>query len=258
MKQSRNKKQQHVLVNHIVLTFLVVVVVLFVYIQYEIYQANTVTRFSPDQQTVSPVRFKKMMSFTQFDANRAHEFMDKDNDGQCDACGMKISDCIASGMMQCTMDPNAQIGILGSAHTHADWKVYINGESIDFTPWASRHEDQMHGKSINDTSAFIHMHPANSPEKAGDVLHMHATGVSLGLFFESIGMNLSKNCVQIDKKYCTNSTHKLGFFVNGKQNTQYDQYVFSDGDKILISYGQSDHLIQELASITDFGQTHKK
>src|SRR3989338_1320781 len=59
-----------------------------------------------------PVR---TVTFTEFDKKLARDFMDKNQDGKCDVCGMAIEDCIASGMMQCSMDPNAQIGLLNSA-----------------------------------------------------------------------------------------------------------------------------------------------
>ena len=75
---------------------------------------------------------KTAMSFTAFDAAMARQFMDKNNDGLCDICGMRIEDCIKSGMLQCTMDPNAKIGLLGSSHIHADFKVFIEGKTIDF------------------------------------------------------------------------------------------------------------------------------
>ncbi len=56
---------------------------------------------------------------TEFDRKLAKEIMDKNNDGRCDFCGMMVEMCIEAGMMECTMDPNARIGLLGSDHYHA-------------------------------------------------------------------------------------------------------------------------------------------
>ncbi|MBI2143415.1 hypothetical protein HYU20_03690, partial [Candidatus Woesearchaeota archaeon] len=76
------------------------------------------------------------MSLTGFDVELAKEFMDKDNDGKCDACGMPVEMCIDSGQLQCNMDPESTIGVLGSQHIHADWKAYIDGVAFDFEPFA--------------------------------------------------------------------------------------------------------------------------
>ncbi len=199
-----------------------------------------------------------MMSLTEFDKVKARQMMDKDNDGKCDACGMPVEMCIDSGEMECGMNPNAKIGKLGSQHIHADWKIYLDGKQFDFSFYGDRHERQMHGdKSIKDTSAFIHIHPAQAPEKAGDVLHIHATGVPLSLFFESLGMQLTNDCLIISEKekYCNTTDKKLRMFVNEKENNQFLDYVFSDLDKILITYADG-NVEAQLNSITNFADNH--
>ena len=97
------------------------------------------------------------MPFTAFDKALASQLMDKDKDGKCDACGMAIKDCIASNMLQCDMDPKATMGLLGSAHAHAEFKVYVNGAPLDFSEYAELHEEAMQNKSA-ETSSFIHVH----------------------------------------------------------------------------------------------------
>ncbi|MBI2672889.1 hypothetical protein HYX19_01390, partial [Candidatus Woesearchaeota archaeon] len=76
----------------------------------------------------TPARMSRM-TLTGFDKQLAIEFMDKNHDGKCDACGMPVEICMDSGQMQCNMDSRSTIGILDSAHIHADWKIYINGQS---------------------------------------------------------------------------------------------------------------------------------
>ncbi len=195
---------------------------------------------------------KPRMGFTEFDKRKAIEFMDKNNDGKCDSCGMSVEMCIDSGMMQCSgMDPNAKMGILGSQHIHADWKIYLDEKAFDWLPYEDRHERQMYGEDIKDTSAFIHLHPAEGVEKGGDVLHMHATGVPLSLFFESFGIKFEKDCLQIKgKEQCG-----LKMYVNGKENTEYGNYAFSDLDKILITDGKG-NIEEQMKSITNFAETH--
>lgn len=106
------------------------------------------------------------------------KLMDSNNDGRCDSCGMPVEMCLDSGQLECNMDPNAKIGILGSQHIHADWKVYINGNILDFS-------DKSHMERMGNNqpvSSFIHVDSGTpAPEKTGDVIHMHATGVPLWL-----------------------------------------------------------------------------
>ncbi len=179
------------------------------------------------------------MGFTAFDKALASKLMDVDGDGKCDVCGMAIVDCIASNMLQCNMDPKATIGLLGSAHMHAEFKVYVNGNAVDFSEYAEQHEEAMENSGIKTTSSFIHVHEEEAPHSAGDVLHMHASGVPLWVFFESIGMDFSKECITLNanEKFCNDAEKTLKFYVNGKQNNSFEDYVPKDDDKILISYG---------------------
>ncbi len=187
--------------------------------------------------TPLPEQRLSMMSFSEFDKQKAREFMDKDNDGRCDACGMPIDQCIAGGMMQCSMDTTATLGVLGSQHIHADFKLFIDDKQFDFSSFS--HMQRM--KEQKSVSSFIHVDSgAPEPEKIGDVLHMHATGVPLSLFFESIGINFDKN---------------LKLFVNGKENKEGNKYVFKDLDKILITNGKG-NIQEQLKSITDFAKVH--
>ncbi|MBI2550637.1 hypothetical protein HYV83_05695 [Candidatus Woesearchaeota archaeon] len=196
------------------------------------------------------------MSLTGFDVELAKEFMDKDNDGKCDVCGMPVELCIDSGQLQCNMDPNSVIGVLGSQHTHADWKVYVDGVPFDFESFAM----DMSKMDTNTTSSFIHVDKgAQPPEKTGDVVHMHATGVPLWLFFRSIGGDFNETCLTLpnNRQFCDSQSKMLKFYANGKPNEEFGNYVFNDLDKILVSYGGKDSDVQpELDSITDFAKSH--
>ena len=89
---------------------------------------------------------------------------------------------------------------------------------------------------------------------------MHATGVPLWIFFESVGMRFDSNCIALEnkEKFCNENNKKLKFFVNGKESNEFDNYVFNDLDKVLISYGDEseEELKNQLASITDFSKLH--
>lgn len=193
---------------------------------------------------------------TKFDQELGLRLMDKNHDGKCDSCGMPVEMCLDSGEIECTMDEKSTIGKIGSQHIHADFKVYINGEAVDFSNKA--HMERM--KRGLPVSSFIHVDSgAPAPEKAGDALHMHATGVPLWIFFESIGMKFKGECLTLETgmEYCNNGNKALNVYVNGQQSRQYGEYVFRDGDKILISYDDKDKdVAHQLGSITNFAKDH--
>ncbi|MFQ5763201.1 MAG: protein-disulfide isomerase, partial [Candidatus Bathyarchaeia archaeon] len=74
------------------------------------------------------------------------------------------------------------LGTVGSTHEHASFKVYVNGELIDF----SQGKYQL-------KSRYVHVEG-----NVGDILHVHATGVKLGFFFETLGMKFTSSCLTLD------------------------------------------------------------
>jgi len=235
------------------------ILILFVVIglfAYSLFDFFSIKAENPNQ--VSP-QMKKMsrMSLTSFDKDLAIQLMDKDHDGRCDVCGMPVEQCIDAGELQCNMGVNSKIGILGSQHVHADWKIYIGGKALDFSD--KSHMERM--RNNMPVSSFIHVDSgAPAPEKTGDIVHMHASGVPLWVFFKSIGMDFNKDCITLENKerFCNDSNKKLKFFVNGKESNEFENYVFNDLDKILISYGDEseEEINNQLASITDFAKLH--
>jgi len=130
------------------------------------------------------------------------------------------------------------IGALGSTHLHADVKVYINRQAIDFSQ-----------KKYQLKNSFIHFE-----EDIGDVIHTHATGLTVGHMLKSIGIDFSSNCIVVEgQSYCNYNDKKLKFYVNGQQNNEFDSYVIKDLDKYLISYGSEDEadIQKQLTSITN-------
>ena len=180
-------------------------------------------------QSMQNTRMSRM-SLTSFDTQLARQFMDKDNDGRCDACGMPVDMCIDSGQLQCNMDPTSTIGILGSAHIHADFKVYINEKLIDFA-----------SQNYYMKSSFMHVDNNQNKQDASGVLHMHATGVPLWIFFKSVGIN----------------TTNLNLYVNGKLNPEGINYVFNDEDKLLLTDAIDEATInKQFESITNYAKAH--
>jgi hypothetical protein len=137
--------------------------------------------------------------------------------------------------------PQPVIGPLGGIHTHADFKVYLDGKAIDF----AKPQYMVKAK-------YVHVEDMD-----GDVIHFHATGVTIGEFFRTLGMKFDNKCfVKDGKNYCTDAQNTLKFYVNGEPNEFYGDYLTSDLDKILISYGPKDEDVSaQLASITDKAKT---
>ena len=214
--------------------------------------------FFPQQNVVSETSAESdhfgVGGFTEYDLALAKELMDKDGDGICDVCGMDINFCIESGQLQCNMGGKTDklnIGVLDKTkqkhHYHADFKVYIEGKELNFN------QEQFFVKS-----RFVHVENDVQGD-SGDVIHMHATGVPLWLFFESIGMEFETDCFTVDTgvEYCTNAEKSIKFYVNGIENSEFGDYVFNDRDKILISYGDEDEDVSgQLNSVTDNAKNH--
>ncbi|MBI2918213.1 MAG: hypothetical protein HYY01_09475 [Chloroflexi bacterium] len=132
------------------------------------------------------------------------------------------------------------LGAPGSVHTHQDLKVYLLGKPVDF----SQPKYQLR-------SDYIHMEAGN-----GDMIHTHATGATLGLFFESMGITFNDQCfiLEIGERYCNDGQNTLKMLVNGTQSARFHQHETRQGDRILVSYGPEtpDQLDSQLATVTNF------
>ena len=139
-----------------------------------------------------------------------------------------------------------KVGALGSTHEHSDFAIYIDGKQI--TPL---------GPEYYVKSPFVHV---ESGPGEGYVIHVHATGVTLGMFLKTLGFDITADCIEISgTRYCTTQEKKLQLYVKGnggswEQSFQNGNYVLRDMDKILISYGSETGVPQQQRSITDFSK----
>ena len=115
------------------------------------------------------------------------------------------------------------VGILGSSHEHASILVRIFGDKFDFSAPAYQIK-----------SSWIHFEGND-----GTTIHKHATGVTLGYLFDSLGLDLDNQCYVFrdGRSFCTNEDYSLKFFINGKKVNSIRDYEIVEGDKILVSYG---------------------
>jgi len=83
-------------------------------------------------------------------------------------------------------------------------------------------------------SDLIHLHDMN-----GSVIHKHAKGATMKLFFGTIGMSFSSECFVLDDgtEYCNEGDRILRMYVNGEENPDLENYELKDLDRILITYG---------------------
>jgi len=135
-------------------------------------------------------------------------------------------------------------GPRGSAHNHADFKIYILGKSLNFnSPQFQVMEELTHIEN-ND----------------GDVLHTHTTGMTLGYFLGSLGLNLDDECIITDtgNNYCnlgkaTLKVYAKNQFSNWVQIYNPVDYVINQLDKILVTYGPEDEveIKKQQDSVTD-------
>ena len=114
-------------------------------------------------------------------------------------------------------------GALGSEHSHAGILVKIFGDTFDFSAPAYQIK-----------SSWIHFEGND-----GTTIHKHATGVTLGYLFETLGLGLDDQCYEFQdgRSFCTNEDYSLRFYINGEQVEDVRDYEISEDDKILISYG---------------------
>jgi hypothetical protein len=125
-------------------------------------------------------------------------------------------------------NPGQNFGALGSEHVHAAFAVKIDGVKLNF----SEPKYQVQSK-------YIHVE-----NNDGNTLHRHATGVPVGEFFKSVGMNVTDSCFTLENKtnYCSNGNSNVEFYVNGNKTDSIANYVIKDDDRILIVYGNKNEM----------------
>ena len=117
-------------------------------------------------------------------------------------------------------------GTLGSAHEHSSILVRIFGDKFDFS-----------SSAFQIKSSWIHFESQD-----GDTIHRHATGVTLGYMFDTLGIGLDDQCYSFPdgRQFCTDENYSLKFFINHKPESDIRDYVIQGDARILISYGNED------------------
>ena len=126
-------------------------------------------------------------------------------------------------------------------HTHADFAVWIEGKKLDFSA-----DEHMSGSSSHE---HLHLH-----DGVGHVIHRHKPGLTFGTFLASLGMNMTEQCLTLESgvPICPDDAQRWRMYVNGNEVPMNPDDVFSDLDKILLTYGASAEQVKEqLQRLTD-------
>jgi len=133
-----------------------------------------------------------------------------------------------AGFVFVTMDTNAPgappgAGKLGDEHDHASILVRIFGDKFDFSV-----------PTYQIKSSWIHFE-----ESDGITVHRHSSGVTLGYLFDTINIGIDNKCYIFPdgRQFCTNEDYSLKYYINHQRVNDVYDYVFEDGDRILITYG---------------------
>ncbi|MBI3980783.1 DsbA family protein [Candidatus Microgenomates bacterium] len=131
-----------------------------------------------------------------------------------------------------------------SVHFHFDLKISLLGKVLDLT--VPKYQSDEEGKELDEK---VHLHDGN-----GMVVHIHASGVTLGYFLKTLGFTLDDVCLETDSKdkYCKKDANTLKTFVNGKEIEIAADYQPKDLDQILIYYGEDNKELidQEISSVS--------
>lgn len=125
-------------------------------------------------------------------------------------------------------------------HEHATILAKIFGDTFDFT-----HSDfQLKNPQIN-------FEPAQP-----NLIHRTSQDATIGFLFETLGLHLSSQCFVFSdgREFCSNDEYELKFYINDQKNDDLSEYVLSEDDRILISYGpenesEINEQLSELASM---------
>ena len=133
-----------------------------------------------------------------------------------------------AGFVLVTSDTNAPgappgAGKLGDEHVHASILVRIFGDKFDFSV-----------PTYQIKSSWIHFE-----ESDGTTVLRHSSGVELGYLFDTINIGIDNKCYIFPdgRQFCTNEDYSLKYYINHQIVNDIRDYVFEDGDRILITFG---------------------
>jgi hypothetical protein len=141
------------------------------------------------------------------------------------------------------------LGEMGSAHDHADFKVYLNGQAYNFSQ-----EKYMTPSGAGEECGGNSTLPAHLHDMDGNLAHKHATGVTWSYFFSTLNMSFKDGCLVLDtgEKYCETGSAKWRYFLNGSELGGLLGREITQGDRALFTYNASDsEIAAQIDSVTN-------
>ena len=139
-------------------------------------------------------------------------------------CEEKITATVSNEPQNVVSNTPENAGALGSEHTHTSLLVKITGDRVNFSMPAFQIK-----------SNWIHFEGGD-----GKTIHRHASGVTIGYLFNTLGVNLTDECYIPHngmQQLCSNENYTLKFYINGVKISSIRDYIIQEDDRILISYG---------------------
>lgn len=162
-----------------------------------------------------------------------------------------IGASIVFGMFRSYQNPDPN-------HTHADFAVWVNGQKLDFSGDQFMSEAYVEGQPVrvDPMRKYLHLH-----DGIGHVVHRHKPGLTLNDFFLSLGFTNACTLESVPESHRSEhvclvfpdgQTHLLHVYINGQLSKAGLEYVFEDGDKILLSDSEEAAEIEtQIDALTD-------
>lgn len=136
-----------------------------------------------------------------------------------------------------------------SVHYHANMGVFINNEREMFESFT--HYEEVTACSQDEASnprGRIHMHQPDF-----DAVHVHDEATTWGNLFENMGLNLGNHTITTPKgTFVDGQGGQLTFVLNGNRTRSIANVVVRDQDRLLISFGDDESLINnQFSQIAD-------
>lgn len=130
----------------------------------------------------------------------------------------------ASGGTPTATGNAASIGPAGSTHEHMSFGVIVDGEEINFA---------LPKYQIGQTqNQHIHFEGGD-----GDIIHKHATGVTIKFALQTLGMDINSSCLTLDtgETYCEGEESTLEVTAGGEE-VNASTSVLTEGVPVTVEY----------------------
>ena len=111
----------------------------------------------------------------------------------------------------------------GPIHWHPHLTIKINGQEQTIPADIGLSPSVHQPVHTHETDGVIHLENNNPTEQ----------NMKLGLFFQIWGKKFNKDCIF---DYCNDEKSSVKMLVNGKSNTDFENYFMKDKDNIVIEY----------------------